>query len=182
MNVTPRLFACLSPEEIGVSETIGSYAAVFAVLITLTLLILNWRRYNFRWLPLYGALLLVHPAWWMSVYMGDCGYAKRFLSVAISVVFAAVLLCQLFRPQLRIRWFLLILSGLCWIAYGVSQLYWQIVDYTWLLGVLSSIFSPAAIEAFLFASSILFDVAVVGSFVTALLYGLSWSRSARHAV
>lgn len=171
-----RLFACLSAEEIGLSLTIGHYAAGFAFVVTLTLLILNWRRRDFRWLLLCAALLVVHPAWTMSVYMGDCGYARRFFSVAISVVFAAMLLCQLFRPQLRIRWFLLILSGICWIAYGASQLYWQIVDYTRLLGFLSSIFSSVAIEAFLFASPILLNVAIVVSAVSALLYGLSYKR------
>lgn len=178
----PALLACLSPEEIGISMSIGHYAAAFAMVATVTLLILNWRRRDFRWLPVYGALLIVHPAWTMSVYMGDCGYAKRFMSIAVSVVFAAVLLCQIFRPQLRIRWFLLILSGVCWIGYGASQLYWQIVDYTPLISFLAGVFSSAVIEAFLFASPILFKAAIVVSIVCAFLYGLSWSRRPPHAV
>jgi hypothetical protein len=182
MNILPALLACLSPEEIGISMAIGHYAAAFAIVATFTLLILNRRRRDFRWLSVYGALLLVHPAWTMSVYMGDCGYAKRFMSIAISVVFAAVLLCQVFRPQLRIRWFLLILSGVCWIAYGTSQLYWQIVDYTSLIGLLARIFSSTVIEALLFASPTLFKAAIVVSIVCALLYGFSWSRLPPRAV
>ena len=176
MNITSALLACLSPEEIGISMAVGQYAAAFAIVATVILLIVNWRRRDFRWLPVYGALLLIHPAWTMSVYLGDCGYAKRFMSVAVSLVFAVVLLCQIFRPQLRIRWFLLILSGICWIAYGASQLYWHIVDYTSLIGFLARIFSSTVIEAFLFASPILFKAAIVVSVVCALLYGFSWSR------
>jgi glucan phosphoethanolaminetransferase (alkaline phosphatase superfamily) len=176
------LLACLSPEEIGISMAIGRYAAAFAILASLTLLLVNWRRRDFRWLPVYGALLLVHPAWSMSVYTGDCGYAERFMSVAVSVVFAAVLLCQVFRRQLRIRWFLLVLSGVCWIAFGAAQLYWQIVDYTFLIGFLARVFSSSVIEAFLFASPTLFKGAIVVTVVCALLYGFSWSRRPPRAV
>ena len=145
-------------------------------------LILNWRRGDFRWLPVYGVLLLLHPAWTMSVYMGDCGYAKRFMSVAVSVVFVALLLCQIFGPRLRIRWFFLILSAVCWIAFGVAQLYWQIVGYTPLIGFFARVFSSAAIEAFLFASPILFKAAIVVSVVCALLYAFSWNRRPPRAV
>lgn len=182
MRILRALLACLSPEEIGTSMAIGHYAAAFAIVATLLLLILNWRRGDFRWLPIYGVLLLLHPAWTMSVYMGDCGYARRFMSVSVSVVFAAVLLSQIFRPCLRIRWFLLILSAVCWIAVGAAQLYWQIVDYTSPIGFLARVFSSAVIEAFLFASPILFKAAIVVSVVCALFYAFSWSRHPPRAV
>src|SRR4051812_33745797 len=118
MSILPAPLACLSPEEIGTSMAIGHYAAAFAIVATLLFLIMNWRRGDFRWLPVYGSLLLLHPAWTMSVYLGDCGYAKRFMSVSVSVVFAAVLLCQIFRPRLRMRRFFLSLSAVCWFAFG----------------------------------------------------------------
>ena len=171
-----NILACLSPQEIGISIAFGYYAAVFAIVATVVSVILDWRRGDFRWLPICGALLILHPAWTMSEYMGDCGYAKRFMSAAISVVFAAVLLCQIFRRQLRIRRFFLALSAVCWLAFAAAQLYWQIVDYTSVIGFLSHVFSSAGIEAFLFASPVLFRAAIVVSVTCALLYAFSWSR------
>lgn len=174
MKIVLRVFACLSPEEIGISIRIAAYAAAFALVVASILVILNWRRRDFRWFPVYGVLLVVHPAWSMSVYDGDCGYAQRLFSVMISVVLASILLCQLWRSQMSVRFFLLILAVLCWIAFGASQLYRQMIDYTWLLDLLSRIVSPGAIESFVLASSTLFKVSIVITVVCALLYGIGW--------
>jgi hypothetical protein len=116
--VNLRLFlACLSPEEIRVSVEIGRCAAAFAIGITLAMFFLNCRQGRFAWLPLYGSLVLLHPAWTVGPYSGDCGYAKRFLSGAVSLVFVGLLICQIFLPRFGRRRFIFILCGVCWAAY-----------------------------------------------------------------
>jgi hypothetical protein len=108
---------CLSPEEMRLSVQIGYYAAAFAVGVTLALVLLNWHRGSFAWLPIYGVLLVLHPAWTMGVLSGDCGYAKRFFSGAVSLLFVAVLICQIFWAHLSRGRFLLALCATCWAAY-----------------------------------------------------------------
>lgn len=116
MNVT-LVLACLSPEEIRTSIHIGYYAAAFAISLTCALLLLSWHQRNFAWLPLYASLLLLHPAWTIGANTGDCGYAKRFFSIAASIVLVALLVCQIVRPGMSRLRFLLVLSAVCWAAY-----------------------------------------------------------------
>src|ERR1700680_4888629 len=96
------------------SVYIGYYAAAFCAGVALTVLLLSSRQRSFASLPLYASLLLLHPAWTMDVFSGDCGYAKRFFSVAVSLVFVALLVLQFFWPQFS-RWrFLVILCVISW--------------------------------------------------------------------
>jgi hypothetical protein len=99
------------------SVEIGRYAAAFAIGITLASIFLSFHQRNFVWLPLFLSFLLLHPAWTMGVFRGDCGEAKRFLSGAISLVLVALLICQIFFSHFSRRQFLLTLCALCWVAY-----------------------------------------------------------------
>jgi hypothetical protein len=175
MNIK-LLLACLSPEEIGISLVFRNYAVVLAGIVSVVVMIYGWRHRDYRWITLCGILLLVHPAWTTNVYAGDCGYGSRFWAAAISVIFVAILGCQLCFQRLRLKWFVLTLSIVAWMAFGASQLYWRIVDYTSLIGLLSQIFSSTAVESFLFASPMFFRVAIVSSVVSGLLLMASSER------
>src|SRR5437763_16356020 len=85
--------ACLSPGTMHISTQTANYAAGFCIAITIALLFLNAPKRNFSWMPMYGLLLLLHPAWTMSVYRGDCGFEKRFYSGVVSLIFAAMIIC-----------------------------------------------------------------------------------------
>lgn len=149
------------------STYIGYYSAAFAVGITLFLLILNWHRRSFAWLPLYGLLLLVHPAWTMGVLSGDCGYAKRFFSGAASLVFVAILLCQVFWPRLTRRRFILVLCMICWVAY--LPLFFHFTFYLWL--TLGTGFLEKMVESIVLSSHTLLRVAIA---LTLVWFALWW--------
>jgi hypothetical protein len=104
------VLACLSPQKILLSIEISGYAAAFAIGITMTSVFLSWHQRTYRWLPVCLLLLLIHPAWAISAYGGDCGDYKRFMSEVISIVFVAVIVCQIFFSKLsRLRF----LFGVC---------------------------------------------------------------------
>ena len=109
--------ACLSPEAIHTSITVGYFAAVFGVGATIAGLGLSFHRGDLTWLPFYALLLALHPAWTISVYRGDCGDARRFLSGLASLVFVALLSVQIFRPQLGGQRFLFGISIFAWLLY-----------------------------------------------------------------
>ncbi len=109
--------ACLSPEEMRLSVTIGYMAAAFGIAASLVGLAVSLRRRDFEWLPFYAVLLALHPAWTISILRGDCGDARRFLSGAASLVFLALLLVQTFRPQFSRRRFLLGVCAFAWALY-----------------------------------------------------------------
>jgi hypothetical protein len=103
---------CLSPYEMLRSQEIGNYAAAFAIGITVALVFLAGRERSFGWLPLYAVLLLIHPAWTMSVMTGDCGFAKRSMSLAASVLFVLLVGRQIFFPRLAMYRFLFLIAAL----------------------------------------------------------------------
>jgi hypothetical protein len=109
--------ACLSPEEIAISVNVGSVAAGLGIVVTIVGFGVSLYRRDFTWLPFYALLLAFHPAWTISVFHGDCGFARRFLSGVASVVFVALFLVQIYRPQLSRRRFLLALCGFAWVLY-----------------------------------------------------------------
>lgn len=98
--------ACSGPgviEAIVESVRLGYLHAAFAVLVSAGLLLWHWRRGGLPWMALPAGLLLVHPAWTVSVMGGDCGYARRAWSLYFSVAFAVLLAVQLYarRPHPR---------------------------------------------------------------------------------
>ena len=112
--------ACLA--DAGVIESsyrIACFGAVIAALIALLLFVLEWRRRGFVWWPLYGALVLVHPGWplWPIYRSGilavssDCGYSDRFFSVAVVLVLIGTLAIRVFRPDFRLRLYLVVLAS-----------------------------------------------------------------------
>ena len=109
--------ACLSPEEMRLSVTIGHVAAGFGIAASLVGLALSVHRRDFAWLPFYALLLVLHPAWTISILRGDCGDARRFLSGAASLVFLALLLVQTFWPQFSRQRFLLAVCAFAWALY-----------------------------------------------------------------
>lgn len=109
--------ACLSPEEIRTSITIGYVAVAFGVGATIAGIAFSLQRRDFTWLPFYVLLLALHPAWTISVYRGDCGDARRFLSGTACLVFVALLVVHRFRPQLSRQRFLLGVSAFVWLLY-----------------------------------------------------------------
>ena len=176
------LLGCLSPDEIQISTWFGYYAAAFAIAVTLALLFLSWRQQNFKWLATAGVLLLLHPAWTISAFTGDCGYAKRLFAGAVSIVFIALLLCQGFRPETRIRSLLLVFCVASWAAYLVS----------WLIrlpplaanlpehGILS-----ATAQSVVLASKILLRVATVSTLLAIILWvsaTLARSRTSKERI
>jgi len=109
--------ACLSPEEIQISVTVGYVAAAFGIAATIVGIGLSLYRRDFAWLSFYALLLAFHPAWTISVFRGDCGDARRFLSGMACLVFVTLLLVQIFRPQVSRQRFLLALCGFAWVLY-----------------------------------------------------------------
>lgn len=157
-------------QAMNVSEHFGYYAAAFCGAVAVLLLALDLRRRDFAWLPVYGPLLLVHPAWTMSVYIGDCGYGKRFFSVAICVVFFALLLCRVTRAQVSAVSFAILLCGIGWVAYCTSQLVRWRPDTIFRVSSLSGVSESEAFQAFMLASSRLFSVALGLSLMCIILY------------
>ena len=119
------LLACLNREEMSRSWRIGYYAAAFGIGVTLALVLLSWRERSFRWLPVYAVLLLIHPAWSMGIG-GDCGFGKRNLSGAISLLFILLLVRQIFRPAFPLRRFLFFLAAGSLTVWLISAFYTHI--------------------------------------------------------
>jgi len=99
------------------SDEIRYCAGGFGIGVTLALVLVSWHRRSFAWAPLYVPLLLLHPAWIMSLRAGDCGMGMRFLSVSSSLILAAMLICQIFWPYLSRRRFIFSLCLISWATY-----------------------------------------------------------------
>jgi hypothetical protein len=170
--------ACLSPEEMRLSFYIGYYAAAFCAGVTLALLLLSWRQRSFASLPLYASLLLLHPAWTMDVFSGDCGFAKRFFSVAVSVLLVALLVLQVFWPQFS-RWrFLLIVCAISWALYLILFLS-RVLQVPLPFG---KGFLGAAVEAFALSSAHILRVALAFSLVCLILWLFTRFHTRRSAI
>jgi hypothetical protein len=169
--------ACLSPEELGLSVLVRNWALAASGALVAIVLLQAWRRRHYQWIPLTILALLVHPAWTTSIYAGDCGYATRFLSVAAAVLFAGIAVCQIYYPQTRVRVFVLGLSVLSWLGFGLAHLYWKIVDYTSVVSFLTNTFPSTLIESFLFASPVMFQTACATSIIAITLFVLHARRA-----
>ena len=158
-----------------INHIIGYYAAVLAAIIVTALIILHWRHGGFVWLPVYASLLFLHPAWTMGVVSGDCGQGKRNLSILISAVFVSLLLRQIYRPRLTMRWFLFLL-GLSALGMYLSDIvYGLIVRY---FGGPPEFLLP--LVPFGFQHLLPFGLAAVA--VSLLIYAYNRHRSPSHAV
>jgi hypothetical protein len=158
------VLACLSPEEMLLSTEIGGYAAAFGIGITLTSLLLSWHQRAFRWLPVCLFLLLIHPAWTIGVG-GDCGAYKRFMSTAISIVFVAVIVCQIFFPNFSRLRFLFRLCAATWVL-SIPV----IVGLLFHSPVLTIDFARSVTVPYIFAAPRLFVIAVALSLLWVALW------------
>lgn len=179
MTICSVFFACLSsdPRVFELSSNFGYYAGAFCTSISLMLLYINWHRHSFAWFPLYACLMLVHPMWTLAANTSDCGYSRRFFSVAISCVFVAILSCQLVRPKLRVTQFFVYLTVATWILYCISFafLYPQLFpvhSFSFLLDFPGA----TAVQTFEASSSRLGFVALV---MTAICFVMHFSNRAR---
>jgi hypothetical protein len=158
--------ACLSPDAMQLSAYIGYEAAVFCFGVSFASVLVSWRQRSLRWLPLCGLLLLLHPAWTMSERSGDCGYVKRFFSVAVCFVFLTLLIRQTCWPDSKARRFFLFWTVVTWLVY--LPLF---VSHTFHLpfapteGIIAELVQP-----YVFASRGLFQIALTLSFVSILLW------------
>lgn len=101
------------------SDNVAYWAAIVAIVLTLMIVALSLFRRNFSWAPVYGTLLLLHPAWTMELG-SDCGFAKRFLSVAVCLVLIAILVLEGFGFDVSKRRFVFVLGVLAWIGYFLA--------------------------------------------------------------
>jgi hypothetical protein len=155
--------ACLSPAEMYRSHQLGNYAAAFAVGACLALVLLSWHQRSFSWLPLYGALLLIHPAWTMGESSGDCGFGKRNLSGAISFVFICLLVRQVFYPEFRMYRFLLLLSAAS-LAVWLVEVFYVYVGIRFIGG------PPEPLARLVFGYRPLLPFGLVAGLIAVLLY------------
>lgn len=144
------------------SQTIGAWAAAFAIGITVVLLLLNAYRGSFAWAPLYVSVLIFHPTWTIGIQNNNCGESMRFLSVAFSGVLGAILFCQVFWPYTSRQRFILVLCLSAWALYLVN---WPlfVVASDWLEYPLGNKFGDELVSAFLAAEKDLLIVALAFS-------------------
>lgn len=126
MNLLSRLALC--GPSVGIeSLKITHFAAILAVSFVLGSVCVSIFRRSLKWVPLYAGLFLLHPTWTMPI-RDDCGVFERFVSIAASLVLGAILLCQIFWPDVSRRRFLISLCLISWIAYFSSSYlmeYWN---------------------------------------------------------
>ncbi len=162
------------------SDEIRYCAGGFGIAITLASILVSWQKRSFTWAPLYGSLLLLHPAWWMSLDAGDCGLAMRFLSVCASLTLAAILSCQIFWPHLGRRRFIL---SLCLVSWAVYLLGWPtdvILSHFWQPDPGGG-FAEQTVVSFIAADSNLRLLALALTFVSLVLGLFNRTRRGRSA-
>ena len=106
-----------------ISDQVGYYAAAFCIGIVLALIVVTLQQRGYGWAPIYGSLLLLHPAWTMGVMSGDCGLGKRFNSGLVCILLLAVLVCHVFWPGMSKRRFVTRWCAVFWIAYLSCRIY-----------------------------------------------------------
>ncbi len=161
------LLACLSPQEIALSESFGQFSAILALGLTAVGVALAVRQRSFVWLPIYMVLLAFHPAWTVSALRGDCGDAKRFLSVAVSVVFIALLCIHAWYPRISKIRFVVALCTLAWALcapYYISSLLLHPI-----MPVDGSFIAPA-LQSYIFASRDILHIAMALTVSSAVLW------------
>jgi hypothetical protein len=163
MNLLCTLALCDGSVTIQ-SLRITHFAGVFAVCLVLGCVFVSILRRSLMWAPLYVPLFFLHPTWTMDATLG-CGVFVRFVSIATSFVLAAILLCQIFWPQLSRRRFLISLCIVSWVAYFSSiylSQYWN--------GFLEHGFVRQAIASLMLAETHLLEIA----FALSLICSIQW--------
>lgn len=174
MISTAEILACLDPRAPQLSNHIAAYSAILCAAMILVSAFLSSIRRDAKWTVCCVVVLAFHPAWTMSAYVGDCGFSKRFFSVAAAAVVLSILLLQAARPAARLRNFMLALTVLAWIAVGIQVTYWR-------LGVISARFSDnSAFQSFAMSSGGVKFVAVVLTAACGATFALSRITSRAH--
>jgi hypothetical protein len=162
------------------SEQIRYCTAGFGIAITLASILVSWHKRSFTWAPLCGFLILLHPAWTMSLEAGDCGLRMRFLSVATSLVMATILTFQIFWPHLvSKRRFLLGLCVISWIAYLTCWPLSSILSHLSLFPTADDGFAAQAVLCFITAENDLLTISLVLTCVCVVQGMLNWTRPQR---
>ena len=170
--------SCLSPNEMQISIAVGNYAALFGAAVLVMMIVASHRRRQAGLLPLAIALFLVHPSWTIPATGGDCGDAKRFLSLVVSFLMTALLLCHTFSPQTLRRTMIMWISIACWIVYAPLFLFRvAVIQFAPEDTVIGRIIQSYVMSAgHLAIMAVTFTVAVVVSWSISLLKRQSYSR------
>lgn len=115
MNLLCTLALCDGSVAIQ-SLRITHFAGLLAVCLVLGCGSVSIFRRSLKWVPLYSGLFLLHPTWTMPIG-NDCGVFERFVSIAASLVLVAILLYQIFWPDVSRRRFLISVCLISWVAY-----------------------------------------------------------------
>lgn len=156
------------------SIQVGYCAGAFSIGIALASICLSVRQRSFAWVPLYSVLLLIHPAWTMQPDLADLGYPKRFFAGVVSLVLVAILMCQIFWPELSKRRFVLGVCLFCWVGWLAASLQ-MLFNFSINAG---SGFMGELINT-LEVSALLLPVAVVMTLIWFLLWLFDWFRRRR---
>src|SRR3954470_12270178 len=149
--------ACLSGQEMLLSQNVGYYAAAFGIVIAVLVLFVSLRQKILESLPLCALLLIVHPAWTMSAFNGDCGLSKRFLAVAASSLLLILLVLQPFWPRFSRLRFVLVVCIACWLSWLLLRI--SLLLLRPLYG--GEGFIGHAVTGFAFSSKEMFSVALL---------------------
>ena len=82
------------------SAAIGRYCAAMSGVIAAALLIDHLRRRTFSYRMATAVVLVaIHPAWWMGVGHGDCGYMLREASYWVLAILGGILLYHFYATR-----------------------------------------------------------------------------------
>jgi hypothetical protein len=125
-----HLVACLSPESANLSYKVCYATAVASIAVVSLAFIVEKRRKDFSWLPLYLPLWLLQPGWrlaWDEIHSGmlpvpaDCGFSIRGESIFLFLTLATMLVA-IMRSRTVKRVFLLRVVTVCWIVHALALL------------------------------------------------------------
>ena len=82
---------------------------------------LSIQQRSLKWAPIYVTIFVLHPVWWFGLdgFLGDL---SRLMWVGTSLVLAAILVAQLFRPGLGRGRFIFSLCIVTWMTLFIASL------------------------------------------------------------
>ena len=103
VNAWLPVLACSGPgaqATMAQSATIGRYCAAMSGVIALALVIdhLRHRKFSYR-MATAVIMVAVHPAWWMGVTHGDCGFMLRDISYWVLAILGCILLYHFYATR-----------------------------------------------------------------------------------